>query len=209
MLRVPIGAVRALRSTDSLNGLRDCAEISAARRDHTCGRKKGPLTGPVKGRKKQRTSAAGRSTHEPAEACGLRDHILLEPGRYGAAMSMVMSIWMILAGSMGAVGVVLVAASAHAERARRLDAAGYLLLLHAAAVVAVIAALDRGLVWWPLGVLAVSGYVLGSAVFAGDLTLRAFFGRRLFPMAAPSGGALLIAGWLLLAVAALAAMLKT
>jgi uncharacterized membrane protein YgdD (TMEM256/DUF423 family) len=124
-------------------------------------------------------------------------------------MSMVMSIWVILGGLMGAAGVVLVAASAHAERAKRLDAAGYLLLVHAAAVVAVIAALDRGLVWRPLGILAVSGYVLGSALFAGDLTLRAFSGRRLFPMAAPSGGALLVAGWLLLAVAALAAMLGT
>jgi uncharacterized membrane protein YgdD (TMEM256/DUF423 family) len=138
----------------------------------------------------------------------LRDHILLEPGRYGAAMNMV-SVWVILAGLMGAAGVVLAAASAHAERATRLDAAGYLLLLHAAAVVAVVAALERGLVWRPLGMLAVSGYVLGSALFAGDLALRAFSGRRLFPMAAPSGNALLIAGWLLLAVAAVAAMLKT
>src|SRR5712691_945246 len=113
-------------------------------------------------------------------------------------MSMVMSIWMILAGLMGAAGVVLAAASAHAERAKGLDAAGYLLLLHAAAVVAVIAALDRGLVWRPLGILAVSGFVLGSALFAGDLALRAFSGRRLFPMAAPCGGAGLIAAWLLL-----------
>jgi uncharacterized membrane protein YgdD (TMEM256/DUF423 family) len=123
-------------------------------------------------------------------------------------MSMGMSILMILAGLMGAAGVVLAAASAHAERAKGLDAAGYLLLLHAAAVVAGIAALDRGLVWRPLGILALAGFVLGSALFAGDLTLRAFSGRRLFPMAAPSGGALLIAGWLLLAVAALMAMLK-
>lgn len=136
-------------------------------------------------------------------------HILIAPGREGAGIGMVMRIWIIFAGLMGAAGVVLAAASAHAERAKGLDAAGYLLLLHAATVVAVIAALDRGLLWRPLGILAVFGFVLGSALFAGDLTLRAFSGRRLFPMATPSGGALLIAGWLLLAVAALAAMLET
>ena len=120
-----------------------------------------------------------------------------------------MSILTILAGLMGAAGVVLAAASTHAERATRLDSPGYLLLLHAAAVMAGSAALACGLVWRPLGILAVSGFVLGSALFAGDLTLRAFSGRRLLPMAAPSGGALLIAGWLLLAVAALVAMLKS
>jgi uncharacterized membrane protein YgdD (TMEM256/DUF423 family) len=143
------------------------------------------------------------------EACDFRDHIVLEPGRSCAAGSVVMSILTILAGWMGAAGVVLAAASAHGERAKRLDSAGYLLLLHAAAVMARSAALACGLVRRPLGILAVSGFVLGSALFAGDLTLRAFSGRRLLPMAAPSGGALLIAGWLLLAVAALVAMLKS
>jgi uncharacterized membrane protein YgdD (TMEM256/DUF423 family) len=120
-----------------------------------------------------------------------------------------MSVFILLAGLMGAAGVVLAAASAHAERAIRLDAAGYLLLLHASAVIAGVAALDRGSVSRPLGIAALSGFVLGSALFAGDLSLRAFAGRRLFPMAAPTGGILLIAGWLLLAVAALAAMLKS
>ena len=114
----------------------------------------------------------------------------------------------ILAG-MGAAGVVRAAASAHAERAKRLDSAGYLLLLHAAAVMGGSAEIACGLVRRPLGILAVSGFVPGSALFAGDLTLRAFSGRRLSPMAAPSGGAILIADWLLLAVAALVAMLKS
>jgi uncharacterized membrane protein YgdD (TMEM256/DUF423 family) len=115
-----------------------------------------------------------------------------------------MSIFGILAGLMGAAGVMLAAASAHAQPAVRLDSAGYLLLLHAAAVMAGIAVLDRGLVWRPLGILALAGFVLGSTLFAADLTLRAFAGHRLFPMAAPAGGALLIAAWLLLAVAAAA-----
>jgi uncharacterized membrane protein YgdD (TMEM256/DUF423 family) len=36
--------------------------------------------------------------------------------------------------------------------------------------------------------------------------MRAFAGHRLFPMAAPSGGMLLILGWLVLAAAALSAV---
>ena len=116
-----------------------------------------------------------------------------------------MTILIVLAGLMGAAGIVLTAISAHAERAAGLDSAGYLLLLHAPAVVAGVAALDRGLLWRRLGMPALSGFVLGSALFAGDLALRTFSGHRLFPMAAPSGGAILIAGWLLLAAAAAAA----
>jgi hypothetical protein len=41
------------------------------------------------------------------------------------------------------------------------------------------AALACGLVWRPRGVPAVSGFVLDSALFAGDPTWRAFSGRRL------------------------------
>ena len=40
------------------------------------------------------------------------------------------------------------------------------------------------------------------ALFAGDLALRAYAGHRLFPMAAPTGGIVMMAGWVLLALAA-------
>ena len=46
------------------------------------------------------------------------------------------------------------------------------------------------------------GFVVASVLFAGDLTLRQFAGHSLFPMAAPTGGTLLIVSWLLLLVAA-------
>jgi len=46
----------------------------------------------------------------------------------------------------------------------------------------------------------------GGALFAGDIAMRAFAGQRLFPMAAPTGGTLLLIGWLVLTAAALAAM---
>jgi uncharacterized membrane protein YgdD (TMEM256/DUF423 family) len=63
-------------------------------------------------------------------------------------------------------------------------------------------ALDRGLLWRPLGTASIIGFIIGSVLFAGDLTLRAFAGARLFPMAAPAGGIVLIGSWLGIAVAA-------
>ena len=119
-----------------------------------------------------------------------------------------MAILIALAGLMGAAGVALAAASAHAGSEAKLDSAAYLLILHAAAVVAGAAAVDRGLAWRPLGVAALAGFAVGSLLFAGDLSLRAFAGTRLLPMAAPTGGLLMIAGWLALGAAAVVAMLR-
>jgi uncharacterized membrane protein YgdD (TMEM256/DUF423 family) len=101
---------------------------------------------------------------------------------------MPVAIWIVLACLMGAAGVILAAASAHGASAIRLDQAGYLLLIHAPAIMAGALALDRAVLWRPLGLAALAGFALGSALFAGDLSLRAFAGVRLFPMAAPSGG---------------------
>ena len=101
----------------------------------------------------------------------------------------------------------LAAAGAHAHAAAATGAsAGYMLLFHAAAVVGGAALLQQGVVWRPLLILALAGWVLGAALFSGDLALRAFTGHRLFVMAAPTGGIILIAAWLALAAAALAAL---
>ena len=62
---------------------------------------------------------------------------------------MPMSTLIGLAGLMGAAGVVLAAASAHAGSAIRLDSAGYMLLFHASALVSGVVALDRGLLCVP------------------------------------------------------------
>jgi uncharacterized membrane protein YgdD (TMEM256/DUF423 family) len=48
----------------------------------------------------------------------------------------------------------------------------------------------------------VGGWLIGTLLFSGDVSLRAFAGHRLFPMAAPSGGTILILSWLALAVSA-------
>ena len=53
-----------------------------------------------------------------------------------------------------------------------------------------------------IGIVAAFGFVIAAGLFAGDLTLRQYAGHGLFPMAAPTGGTLLIASWLALAVAA-------
>jgi uncharacterized membrane protein YgdD (TMEM256/DUF423 family) len=111
-----------------------------------------------------------------------------------------------LAGLMGAAGVVLAAAGAHGKPGSGLDSAGYLLLLHAAAVIAGVAAARTGLLVRPFGTVALWGFVLGAGLFAADVAARAYMGSRLFPFAAPAGGLLQITSWLLLAVAAIVAL---
>jgi uncharacterized membrane protein YgdD (TMEM256/DUF423 family) len=107
-----------------------------------------------------------------------------------------------LAGLMGADGVILAAAAAHQIDAARLGAASSMLLFHASAALGAIALAERNLVHAGIGVLAASGFVFAASLFAGDLTLRQYAGHGLFPLAAPTGGTLLILSWLLLAVAA-------
>ena len=111
-------------------------------------------------------------------------------------------ILIILAGVMGADGVILAATSAHQPDATRLASASSMLLFHASAVLAAVALAERGVIHLRIGLAAAFGFVIASALFAGDLTLRQFAGHGLFPMAAPTGGTLLLLSWLLLAVAA-------
>ena len=119
-----------------------------------------------------------------------------------------MAIFPILAALLGACGVILAAAAAHAAPSAGLDSAAYMLLFHAAAVLGGAALMQQGLLWRPLVVLALAAWLLGAGLFAGDVALRAFAGHRLFPMAAPSGGVILIASWLALGVAAVVTLFR-
>ena len=121
---------------------------------------------------------------------------------------MTVTIVIALAGLMGAGGVILAAAGAHMAPGAGLDSAAYMLLFHAAAVLGGAALVQQGIVWRPLGLLVLAAWVLGAALFSGDIALRAFAGHRLFAMAAPSGGVILIAAWLAMAVAAVAALAR-
>ena len=107
-----------------------------------------------------------------------------------------------LAGLMGAAGVALAAASAHGTDASRLASASAMLLFHATAILACVALLARGLLHGGIGLIAAFGFVVGAALFAGDLSLRQYAGHSLFPMAAPSGGTMMIASWLAVTLAA-------
>jgi uncharacterized membrane protein YgdD (TMEM256/DUF423 family) len=115
----------------------------------------------------------------------------------------------VLAGIMGASGIALAAAAAHAAPGAGLDSAAYLLLLHAVAVLALAAGTGEDRLWPPLGLTAMVGFVLGSCLFAADLALRAFAGHRFFPMAAPLGGTILIVSWLVLAAAPLVMLARS
>jgi uncharacterized membrane protein YgdD (TMEM256/DUF423 family) len=108
----------------------------------------------------------------------------------------------ILAAIMGADGVILAAAAAHQPDAARLASASSMLLFHALAVLAAVALAERGILHFRIGMVAAWGFVVATALFAGDLSLRQYAGHSLFPLAAPTGGTLLIASWLALAVAA-------
>jgi uncharacterized membrane protein YgdD (TMEM256/DUF423 family) len=117
-------------------------------------------------------------------------------------MNRLTRVLIVLAGIMGADGVILAAASAHQADASRLGAASSMLLFHACAVLAAVALAERALIHSRIGLAAAIGFVIAAGLFAGDLTLRQYAGHGLFPFAAPSGGTLLIASWLALAVAA-------
>lgn len=101
------------------------------------------------------------------------------------------------AGLCGAAGVALSAAAAHAGGGNLGTAASFL-LMHAPTFLA-IGLLGAG------RILRIGGFVLllGLLLFVGDLVARHYAGGRLFPMAAPAGGVLMIVGWLAIAVSAL------
>ena len=105
----------------------------------------------------------------------------------------------VLAGLLGAAGVAAAATAAHIAGDASLHTAADFLLFHAAALLALVAMAGsrphRGLL------AAGSLIAVGTALFSGDLALRVLAGLRPWPMAAPTGGTLLIAGWLAVAVA--------
>ena len=111
-------------------------------------------------------------------------------------------ILVILAGVMGADGVILAALSAHGGSAALLTPASSMLLFHASAILGTVALAERGMIHRRAAFIAATGFVVAALLFAGDLTVRQYAGHSLFPYAAPTGGTLLILSWLLLAVAA-------
>ncbi len=104
------------------------------------------------------------------------------------------------AGLFGFAGVVSAAIASHASGDPRLmGGASAMCLAHAPALLALYAA-------WPslrTAPLAALLLIAGTLLFAGDLTMRHMLGHGLFPMSAPTGGTLMMAGWLAVALGSL------
>jgi uncharacterized membrane protein YgdD (TMEM256/DUF423 family) len=107
----------------------------------------------------------------------------------------------LLAGLMGAGGVALAAVATHAGGGDLGRTASQFLILHAAALIGV-AAYARAVTPRRAGRLLAAGgaLALGTLLFAGDLSMRAFADTKLFPFAAPVGGSTMILSWLALAL---------
>lgn len=108
-----------------------------------------------------------------------------------AFLTLTNSILASLAGLVGALGVIAAALAAHGGYGENLQTASLFALIHAALVIA----LTRGT---PsrMGVFAAALALTGTLFFCGDLSARALFKTGIFPMAAPTGGFLMIFGWL-------------
>src|ERR1700731_2096363 len=70
--------------------------------------------------------------------------------------------------------LLLAAAAAHTAPGAGLDSAAYMLLFHATAVLSGTVLLQQGLLLRPMMLGVLAGWVLGSALFSGDIALRAF-----------------------------------
>jgi uncharacterized membrane protein YgdD (TMEM256/DUF423 family) len=110
-----------------------------------------------------------------------------------------MRLWIMglgaIAGLFGAAGVALAAAGAHLAGGAVVTTAADFLLFHAGALVAL--SLAAGLLPRSgLLCVAASAIALGTTLFSGDLAIRGLAGATPVRLAAPTGGMLLIAGWL-------------
>jgi uncharacterized membrane protein YgdD (TMEM256/DUF423 family) len=106
------------------------------------------------------------------------------------------------AGLAGAAGVALGAASAHIGGGNLGTAANFL-LFHAPALLGISLLANRTA--GPARAVMFAGVLLtiGVTLFSGALALGALANWRPIPMAAPTGGVLIIAGWLTLGAAGL------
>ncbi|QDG77817.1 DUF423 domain-containing protein [Labrenzia sp. PHM005] len=115
--------------------------------------------------------------------------------------SKLLRISIILSGLIGAAGVTLLALSAHADSSGLLKTSAQMLLFHAPVLLGLgLLAQARRVPFLPVVFLLMVG---GIFLFSGDLIARVFVGGRLFAMAAPTGGMLIILGWIALALSAI------
>jgi uncharacterized membrane protein YgdD (TMEM256/DUF423 family) len=113
-----------------------------------------------------------------------------------------------VSGLAGGIGVGLAGVAAHGSYDPMLETGARLLTLHAIAALAV-AALASNLLRYRNAFLAAAALLLvGGVLFCADLAARTLGSARLFPMAAPIGGSLLILGWAWLSLASVLASIS-
>ncbi|MCO4054891.1 MAG: DUF423 domain-containing protein [Bosea sp.] len=106
-----------------------------------------------------------------------------------------------IAALFGAAGTILWASATHAAGGGSAAIGAQMLLIHAGAITALVAARSGGLLPERLASWLVSLLAFGVVLFSADLALRGLVAQRLFPMASPLGGVMMIAAWLGLALA--------
>ncbi|MDX5592632.1 DUF423 domain-containing protein [Pseudovibrio sp. SPO723] len=107
-----------------------------------------------------------------------------------------------LGGASGVISILSAAASSHGVGAQLLSTISQMTMLHAGAFIALglaLAVTRSRLLGFALLII-----FAGLGLFCGDLAFRFFSGTRLFPMAAPTGGFMMIMGWLLVFLVGLA-----
>lgn len=112
-------------------------------------------------------------------------------------LAMLKRATLVVAGLVGAAGVMAAAGASHGgDVSRNLSAVATICLAHAPVLLA-LAMAGRG------RVLSIAAVLIGvgTLVFAGDLGVREWLGHGLFPGAAPLGGGGMILGWVAIVVA--------
>lgn len=101
-------------------------------------------------------------------------------------------------GIIGALGVALSAMAAHGEDPRLLSAAAAACMAQAPALLALYLGFGK------IRTAAIASLLigLGCLLFVADLLFRTQIGHGLFPMSAPTGGAMMILGWVAIAFGA-------
>ena len=102
----------------------------------------------------------------------------------------------------GLAGVALSAVAVHHRGPGSLDIVARFLLAHAPVLMALPALVAAGLLRRRVALAAGFAIAAGATLFCGDLAVRSLAGLVLIPMAAPTGGVMLMAGWALILAAA-------
>ncbi len=118
-------------------------------------------------------------------------------------MTVFRRLLIVVAGLYGAAGVGLAAAAAHLAVDASLATAANFLLFGAGGIAAAAALAAVSGRSWSFAEVGGAMLALGTALFSGAITARVLAGTVIFPMAAPTGGTMLMAGWLVIALAGL------